>query len=162
MNDFTGTNQHKVVHSFNPLNDYGYKKYNANSAAYYNDCLFFVYESNRNGETGYDIWGNVQETEDMIFEKEPYRKFENNDVLYANFPNPFNAKTEIAFDVFSPHHVKIAIYDILGRQVRVLVDKDMEKGYYKTRFDAGKLPSGLYFCRLEAFNTKVIKMLLVK
>ena len=162
MNDFTKTNQKKLLHYFKFQDDCGVQLQNANSSAYYNGELFFVYESNKNGGTSYDIWGNIQKTEYMDFDEEPYRRFENNDVLYANFPNPFNDRTDIAFDIFSYHHVKICIYDVLGRQVRVLLDRDMEKGYYKTEFDAGNLPSGVYFCRLEAFDTKVIKMLLVK
>ncbi len=162
MNDVTGINQSKPLYYFEPLYDNWHETRVSNSAALYDDKLLFSYESNKNGGTAFDIWANVQRTEFMDFDKEPYRRFENNDVLYSNFPNPFNAKTDIAFDIFSPHRVKIIIYDVLGRRVRTLLDRDMEKGYYKISFDAGNLPSGVYFCRMKASNRKMIKMLLVK
>jgi len=133
-----------------------------NSAAIFNDKLLFAYESNKNGETGFDIWANVQKLEYMDFEEEPVRKPVNDDALYQNYPNPFNRRTKIPFKIYSYHHVKIALYDVLGREVKVLLNKSLDKGFYKIELDASNLPSGLYFCRLQAFNTKVIKMLLVK
>ena len=127
-----------------------------------NDKIFFTYESNKNGGTGYDIWANVQELKNIDFDEEMFRAPVEEDFLYQNFPNPFNPKTKIAYKVFSYHRVKIVLYNVLGEEVKILVDKPQEKGYYEIELDASNLPSGVYFCRLQAFNTKVIKMLLVK
>ncbi len=83
--------------------------------------------------------------------------------LYQNYPNPFNPTTVIGFDVPSSGFVSLKIYDVLGREVRTLVDKVEEPGSYSVSFDASSLPSGVYFYRLVAGNqTKVRKMLLVK
>jgi len=60
------------------------------------------------------------------------------------------------------HKVKLAVYDILGNEVRVLVNENQEKGLYEVEFDAIGLASGVYFYKLEAFNTSVKKMLLLK
>lgn len=72
--------------------------------------------------------------------------------LYPNYPNPFNPSTVIGFDVgakgLSP--VRLAVYDILGREVAVLADGMYSPGAHSVRFDASGLPSGVYIYRLEA------------
>lgn len=131
-------------------------------AAVFGDKLFFVYSSNKHGSTGFDIWGRVVKLEDNGFYEEAFLPPVNDDVLYNNYPNPFNPDTKIAFQVYSPHHVKLAVYDMLGREVKVLVDEEMDRGTYEVNFDATGLSSGIYICRMEAFNTKTIKMIHVK
>ncbi len=55
------------------------------------------------------------------------------------------------------------IYDILGREIEKVVDGEFEAGRYKVKFDAYNLPSGVYFCRMEAGKfVKVMKMVLMK
>ena len=90
---------------------------------------------------------------------EPPRVF----ALHANYPNPFNPSTTVRFDVPEPGRVRLVVYDVLGRQVRVLVDGAVAAGAHAATFDAGPLASGAYVCRLEtphgAFHRR---MLLVK
>ncbi len=69
--------------------------------------------------------------------------------LAANYPNPFNPETTIRFTVPSASYVRLVVYDVLGRQVRVLVDGMREAGTHAVRFEAGSLPSGTYLYRLE-------------
>ena len=57
--------------------------------------------------------------------------------------------TAIRFDVAATAHVKLVVYDVLGRQVRVLVDGTREAGTHEVRFEAGTLPSGTYLYRLD-------------
>jgi hypothetical protein len=64
------------------------------------------------------------------------------------YPNPFNPTARIGFAVPSPARVRIALYNIAGREVRVLLDEEMEPGYHTTAVDANGLPSGVYFCRM--------------
>jgi hypothetical protein len=64
------------------------------------------------------------------------------------YPNPFNPTARVQFAVPSPARVRIALYNIAGREVRVLLDKEMEPGYHTTAVDANGLPSGVYFCRM--------------
>lgn len=85
--------------------------------------------------------------------------------LCQNFPNPFNPTTTIQFQLPKSARVTIIIYDILGRQVRELVNKDFEPGYHSVIFDSkdnfGQLiASGVYFYRMHAENYVASKKLL--
>ena len=83
--------------------------------------------------------------------------------LFQNYPNPFNPVTNIKYDVPKNSFVKIRIYDIAGKEVRTLVDQEMEAGSYETQFDASKLASGIYFYKMETKDyNKVMKMVLLK
>lgn len=81
--------------------------------------------------------------------------------LYQNYPNPFNPSTIIAYDVPKPSHVRIMIYDYLGREVARLVDEQKNAGSYEVKFDASALPSGVYFYRLAAGGFVETKKLVV-
>lgn len=83
--------------------------------------------------------------------------------LSQNYPNPFNPVTTIMFDVPEKNNVKLVVYDLLGRQVEVLVNKEVQPGSYTVKFDGSNLPSGVFFCKMTAGNyTDVRKMVLVK
>jgi hypothetical protein len=83
--------------------------------------------------------------------------------LYQNYPNPFNPSTTIEFDIPERSNLKLVIYDILGREVETLIDKELEPGKYKLNFTATNLPSGVYFYTLKTPKfTKTNKMLLIK
>jgi ligand-binding sensor domain-containing protein len=83
--------------------------------------------------------------------------------LYQNYPNPFNPSTTIEFDIPEKTNVKLIIYDILGREIETIVDKELEPGKYKLNFNATDLPSGVYFYTLKTPKfTKTNKMLLIK
>ena len=79
--------------------------------------------------------------------------------LGQNFPNPFNPATTINFDITARGHVKLSVYDALGRLVDTLVDSNMTPGTYSVTWNA----AGVYFCRLEAGSTVMTrKMTYVK
>ncbi len=91
--------------------------------------------------------------------------------LSQNYPNPFNPTTVIEYSLplrqsgETGHalSVQLKIYDILGREVAELVNKEMKPGNYKVTFDASKLSSGLYFYKLSAGSfVDVKKMMLLK
>lgn len=71
-------------------------------------------------------------------------------VLGPNYPNPFNPQTTIPYAVPEAAHVTIAIYDLLGRQLSVLVNDQMGAGRYETTWDAQNRPTGIYLVRLQA------------
>ena len=83
--------------------------------------------------------------------------------LSQNYPNPFKERTTIKFCVPDKMKIRLEVFDTDGNKVKTLVDEIKEAGTYKVEFDASKLPSGIYFYRLQAgdyIETK--KMVLMK
>jgi photosystem II stability/assembly factor-like uncharacterized protein len=72
--------------------------------------------------------------------------------LEQNYPNPFNGETRIGYRVSGPgsRDVKLAVYDVLGREVAVLVDGEKDSGHYSVTFNASGLASGVYYYRLTS------------
>jgi GEVED domain/Secretion system C-terminal sorting domain/Domain of unknown function DUF11 len=70
-------------------------------------------------------------------------------VLEQNYPNPFNPATTIHFALPEMGKVRLAIYDALGREVSVLVDRLLTAGQHRVQFSAGNLPSGTYLYRMS-------------
>jgi hypothetical protein len=84
-------------------------------------------------------------------------------MLEPNYPNPFNPVTKIKYSIPEASDVVLSIYDILGREIKVLVNEKKDPGYYQVSFEAGSLASGIYIYRLSTKNyTKSQKMLLLK
>ena len=83
--------------------------------------------------------------------------------LAQNYPNPFNPSTIIEFDLPEMQRTRLAVYDLHGRVVRLLVDQSLPAARHSVLFDGGGLPSGVYLVRLEtASYSKTRRMLLVK
>jgi len=94
--------------------------------------------------------------------------------LSQNYPNPFNPTTTIRYSIPSSALVILKVYNILGQEVRTLVNEQLPPGNYQVQFDASGLASGVYFYRLQVTPqrdgalaltgkySQVMKMLLVK
>ncbi len=87
--------------------------------------------------------------------------------ISQNYPNPFNPTTSINYEMPFDGLVKIVVYDNIGREVKTLVNGNVNAGYYKAEFNASSLPSGIYFYRVNAVSgsqsfEKVYKMMLIK
>jgi hypothetical protein len=83
--------------------------------------------------------------------------------LSDNYPNPFNPSTVINYAIKEAGLVKIKVYDILGNEVAVLVNETKEAGYHSVKFNASKLPTGVYIYTLQSGSfSDVKKMILVK
>ncbi len=83
--------------------------------------------------------------------------------LNQNYPNPFNPTTTIKFDIPFSSLVKIAIYDISGREIQTLVNEQLQSGTYETQWNASSYSSGVYFYRLSAGDfSETKRMLLIK
>jgi hypothetical protein len=82
-------------------------------------------------------------------------------VLRQNYPNPFNPTTTIKFELPRASHVSLVVYDILGRQVSVLVNERKDTGVYEVKFDGSSLASGVYFYRIQAGDYVATKKLLL-
>ena len=106
-------------------------------------------------------------------------------VLYQNYPNPFNPTTEVRFSVppsgtrsrppsadggigqpasglaGDGGWVLLKVYDVLGREVAVLVNEKKSPGTYEVKWDAHDMPSGVYFCRLQVGQAVQVRKLLL-
>ncbi len=84
--------------------------------------------------------------------------------LDGNYPNPFNPSTVIRYQLSTAGKARLSVYDILGREVAVLVNEDRAAGQYQVTFNASGLSSGVYLYRMQ-LNGEVIstrRMTLVK
>lgn len=83
--------------------------------------------------------------------------------LYQNYPNPFNPETNIKFALPREANVRLKIFNVLGQEVAMPVNKLMQAGYHTVNFDASGLTSGVYIYRIEAGSfVQVRKMVLMK
>lgn len=96
-----------------------------------------------NGE-GYFIWDNTVGIDDYS-NLEQVREFR----LQQNYPNPFNPGTTIRYTLPQRARATLKIYDVIGREITTLVDKELSAGDYQAKFDGRNLPSGIYFYRLN-------------
>ena len=83
--------------------------------------------------------------------------------LDNNYPNPFNPETHIRFGTHIDGPVRISVFNALGQEVGVLQDGWMKAGWYDVVFDGTRLPSGIYFCRMQtATHFQTRKLALVR
>jgi len=83
--------------------------------------------------------------------------------LGQNYPNPFNPSTKIHYKIAQSEFINLSVYNVLGKEVAVLVNEIQSQGTYSVIFSADKLPGGVYFYKLETQNfTQTSKMLLIK
>ncbi|MFA3783586.1 T9SS type A sorting domain-containing protein [Melioribacteraceae bacterium 4301-Me] len=116
-----------------------------------------------------DLTGLPKSSLDSVQAK-PYSEEITDYTLEQNYPNPFNPTTKISFSLPEASYVTLKVYDVLGREIAVLVDENKPAGRYEIQFDASELPSGIYFYRIAIHSdrltagnkTFVRKMLLIK
>jgi hypothetical protein len=83
--------------------------------------------------------------------------------LNAIYPNPFEQFTTIEFSLYEPSKVQLEVYNYTGTKVATLIDSSLGQGMYKTNFDAGNLPEGIYFTKLTVDGqTSVSKIIIMK
>ncbi|MBM3324836.1 MAG: T9SS type A sorting domain-containing protein, partial [Calditrichaeota bacterium] len=83
--------------------------------------------------------------------------------LHPNWPNPFNPRTTIPYDVAQAGQVRLMIFNVLGQEVARLVDGHQLAGSHTISWDATNSPSGIYLCRMEASGfAQTRKLVLLK
>jgi hypothetical protein len=83
--------------------------------------------------------------------------------LFQNYPNPFNPTTNLKYYVPYAGQLKIGLYDILGNEIKTLVDKEVQAGSYQIGVDGSNLASGTYFVKMISQNDQqTIKISLIK
>ena len=118
-------------------------------------------------ETGTIYFYRLKQVDtDGSFEYSPVREFKavpNEFALAQNFPNPFNPKTTIKFELKHETYVNIEVYDLLGKKVQVLVDRNLQAGSHSVTLDASQMSAGTYFYKMSAGQyTRIRKMTLIK
>lgn len=127
-----------------------------NSFEIFIDYLYF-------GPTNVDLELVVDDFEDTTVPVRDELTIPNSLKIFQNYPNPFNASTVINYQLSVTSNVKIIVYDVLGREVAVLVNEEKLPGSYEVIFSASNLASGTYFFVLRAGNfSETKKMLLIK
>ncbi len=92
-------------------------------------------------------------------------------VLEQNYPNPFNPTTTIKYSIVTSSplvkgrteegFVTLKVYDVLGREIKTLVNEKQAPGVYKVNFNAGNLPSGVYFYKLQAGEKVLVRKMII-
>jgi hypothetical protein len=118
------------------------------------------YETSTNS---YDFWLIKIATDQNEVEPLEEGNIPDNYILKQNYPNPFNPVTTIDFGVPVSEFVTLAIYNLLGEQVGLIVNEELSAGNYKANWDAKDLTSGVYFYRIQAGEfVQSYKMILIK
>ena len=84
-------------------------------------------------------------------------------MLEQNYPNPFNPSTTISFSISTKSYVSLRIYNMLGQEVADIYGGELPAGKYTRQWNAGTIPSGVYFCRLvTGTKSETKKLVLLK
>jgi len=110
--------------------------------------------------------GSILKLQDTVFAigiKNKSNKIPKLSNLYQNYPNPFNPSTTIKFDLPVYTHVSLKVYNVLGKEIEILLDEHLKVGSYEIEWNAKDFPSGIYFYRILAGDyTNSHKMIFVK
>lgn len=121
------------------------------------DGIFYLESDPFNQITDKD--GNVIKTE--LFYTEAELKSNYDFHLFQNQPNPFNAATKIKFRVNEKGLITLAVYDVLGTLIDILISEEKEPGEHEVFFDKANLPSGVYFYRLNSGGSSTSKKMIM-
>lgn len=141
--------------------------------SYYDSTQWDIYSMNTDGTNqinitntpGYDEFAWQIGTTNLVSTsvKDKLDFVVNEFKLFQNYPNPFNPSTTISYNVPYSSIIKLKVYDILGKEIRTLVNDFRQAGKYSVTFDASNLPSGIYICTLKSKNfSSTEKLMLLK
>ncbi len=152
------------VPDFAPGGDYSFVTYigDFGSSIIDSSCFYFSKEEPAQASSQIDNWRTLKGWFDDDFVSTG-SGLPTHYALSQNYPNPFNATAAINYQLPVTSHVRLEIYNLLGRTVATLVDETQEAGYRSVSWDASEVSSGLYFYKLTAGDyTNTRRMMLVK
>jgi hypothetical protein len=115
------------------------------------------------GAGGADIYITKFSSETTRLDDSNNEHIPNRFKISQNYPNPFNPNTKIKYSIPQSSNVIIKVFDILGNEIETLVSEEKQTGTYEITWYAENLPSGIYFCRLQAgYYVDTKKMLLLR
>ncbi len=125
--------------------------------------IFSIQNNEKNIEISGNISGGIPIGIKKITDVHNEVKLPKDFSLSQNYPNPFNPTTTITFTVPTSTHVQLSVFDMLGREVVVLINEEKTTGEYSVKFDASTYASGMYLYKLKTGNNIITKkMLLLK
>lgn len=160
------------VDGIQPEQDY---VFNYNASQPYNLPMYDFFTSYYSGEAGGNWWsGGIKLKYSAGFRINPSSpppigiqnlggEIPKEYKLYANYPNPFNPQTKIAFDIPKSSETRIVVYDVMGRITETLVNERLNAGKYEVTWSGANYSSGIYFYQIQSLDyTETKKMLLIK
>lgn len=156
---FAGTNSHGVYVSNNNGTNWiqrneGLNSLNINAFCILNNYIFAATDA-------YSVYRRP--LSELIGIQPISNEVPNHFSLSQNYPNPFNPNTKIKFDIAKSSSVELKIFDVLGRQIALLVNEELNPGSYETNWNAPNYPSGVYYYQLNTeIYTETKKMILIK
>ena len=128
-----------------------WRRENTNGDIRYIGAMYFLSDS-----VGWAVGGNTKifytTTGGLTFIKNENIGIINQYKLHQNFPNPFNPETKIKFDLPVFGNVKLSVYNILGKEIKVLLNERLSRGSYELTFDGTDFAGGIYFYRIISDN----------
>ena len=119
--------------------------------------------NNPDNQYGWGIIDTYAALQSLVTNMDENNKVPEDFYVLQNFPNPFNPSTKIRFSVPERSHVKLVLYDLLGREIDVLYNEEMNPGTKELEFNGSGLASGIYLVRMVADNyQKTLKISLLK
>jgi len=165
-------NQQLFVARFNATGDSIWVKRFGEGTNYKQDEAFSVIEASDGGflSVGFTNRGSSMDIYLVKVTSDGLTAIENQNgispisfILEQNYPNPFNPATTIKYSIPQVSHVNISVYDLIGREVAILVNETQSAGSHQMTFKAQNLSSGIYFYKLTAGRiTHIKKMTLIK
>ncbi len=115
-----------------------------------NQSTVYFWRVNSTNALGTSPWSDIWRFRTMLTSVEQIPGIPTVFALKQNYPNPFNPATTILFSIPEQTHVSLRVYDLLGREVEVLIDEAVSPGEYRATFNGAKYSSGVYLYRLIA------------
>ena len=131
-------------------------------------AICFAWSEVRSPSPGYSIYSSVMDLSTLVDVKgTPGVGVPKQNQLFQNYPNPFNPATVIKFQTSEVGKTTLRIFDVLGREVAVLLNEEQSPGIKQVEWNASGIASGIYFYKMEVYGKKNLyveskKMLLLK